>query len=52
VIAAAVAVVVLAFVIGSVSSDPTKPAPRQAPTGQTPAQHAHNLAEWIRGHSR
>jgi eukaryotic-like serine/threonine-protein kinase len=52
VIAAAIVVVVLAFVVGLASSDTAKPPPPQAPTGQTPAQHAHNLAEWIRGHSR
>ena len=52
VITAAIAVVVLAFVVGSLSSHPATPAPPKAPTGPTPAQHAHNLAEWIRGHSR
>jgi len=52
VIAAAIAVVVLAFVVGSTSGDTARPVPPQAPTGPTPAQHAHNLAEWIRGHSR
>jgi serine/threonine-protein kinase len=51
-VVAAIAVLVLAFVVGSVSSDTPKPAPPQAPTGRTPVQHAHNLAGWIRGHTR
>ncbi len=52
VVAAAIALLVLAFVVGSVSSGTGKPPPLQPPTGPTPAQHAHNLAEWIRAHSR
>jgi len=52
VIAAAIVVVVLAFVVGSLRSHPATPAPPKPPAGPTPAQHAHNLAEWIRGHSR
>jgi serine/threonine-protein kinase len=51
-IAAAIVAVVLAFVVGSLRSHPAAPAPPTAPTGPTPAEHAHNLAEWIRGHSR
>ena len=49
VLAAAAALVV---VVEAGESGPTPPPhPVRTPSGQTPVEHAHNLAHWIRGHT-
>jgi serine/threonine-protein kinase len=58
VVAAAALVLLVAFVLGAVvgtgdgGSSPPPPPPAKAPTGSTPGDHARNLADWIRAHSR
>jgi serine/threonine-protein kinase len=49
VLAAAAVAGVLAMTAGSGS--PPAPHPLRTPAGPTPAEHAHNLAHWIRGHT-
>ena len=49
VLAAAAVAGVLAMTAGGGS--PPAPHPLRTPAGPTPAEHAHNLAHWIRGHT-
>jgi serine/threonine-protein kinase len=49
VLAAAAVLVVLVETGGS--NPPPPPHPVRTPSGQTPVEHAHNLAHWIRGHT-
>ncbi len=49
VLAVAAVLALLAVSLGGGSSP--RPHPVRTPSGPTPAEHAHNLAHWIRGHT-